>query len=80
MNENGPDWCRIKINYIAEEMHKNVVRLQTSGHAWVKFLEWLAYSSSGYHYHKQMINDAINLYETTTPPTTIETPIAGFLE
>lgn len=67
MNTNGLDWCKGNVSELAQEIHDNVTALiQSHQGGWVTMGEWLAYKVSGLHFHKQLVTEAINLYETTS--------------
>jgi len=67
MNANGLEWCKANVNELAQEVHDNVSTLElTHKGGWIKMAEWLAYKVSKLHFHKQLVNDAINLFETTS--------------
>lgn len=67
MDEKGVAWCRENLDQLAQEMHENVEEqrgLKKGG--WVAFGEFLAYATMGLHFHRQLLNEGINLYETTS--------------
>lgn len=67
MDKNGPQWCRENINDLAQELHENIEELRrTHKGGWIVLAEQMAYATTALHYHKQLINEGINLYETTT--------------
>ena len=69
MDQEGPDWCRENVKDLAQRLHDNVTTLtRTHGHNWLTLSEWLGHKITGLHFHRQLISEACNLYETTSLP------------
>jgi len=68
MDRDGPDEVLRMLDHYATRLHENTESLAESrGGGWIILLEYLAYKTSGLHFHRQKITEAINLYRTTTP-------------
>lgn len=62
MNTNGPRWCLLNVELLANELHENAKEKK-----WSKLLDTVAYSLYGLEKHKKLIREAVSCHilETT---------------